>query len=959
MDARSRRSSSSTMASFSTAYSSRDSFESRGMASSWGSQTSLESMASSPLKVVPAGRRTYADYQLQFQNQNQNWARNARPAPIKNTYKRKAIPGEIFAALPGEVLELILEELKRLHLQPGSDSCATCWMRDCCSIALSARKWSKLARTALYEDIQIVGEEAPHLKRRYKLNHGGRLVLLRRTLRSSPQIAAIVRSLKVPRATMLTPGVSTDEYHDLVASVVMACPNFERLAGFYPTYSHTFSRLFHALSTRQKLKEMNWIIEPSPFQRQHKLRPSINGTVPPGDLHPQQSQDFFDHHANWSHLTALTVHCRPGATLTPSVLLNDALNCLPVLHTLHLSNLPSTSFSDRNLACLPSSLKTLTLAHLPGVTTAGITAFATPKSSSSSSLTSLTLINTTIDSLPALCRILSSLPSLQTFNLVQPSPPILPADESVMLFPYLASPSLRKLHWDIPSTLTAQASTADTILARSVSAGGFPALRTLRAPNDPEGVFQSVCAPRERCDLPADRYRCATVAGPGWNPRTNSAMAQHPARTGSRGSSFSVATAPVGEIHAPFAPRGDIGWTPTKSNSDLHAARLAAQQRLEAARRAPRYFINVVDESGATVETHGVGAFIGSVESKVRYHLLPDVGGGSDESGGLVGVGEMLADNGEERAKERERSRSRDRNGEVDGRKVREGCTGKWNLVVCAACRQRASKSLTTTTRTATTPTITTSRPIARHPPLPSITRRYLSQTPSRPLSSRSDASSASAFPSTTQETNPPPSQDPTTPSVSGTPRPSPPSYYALFPLTLSLGPPPAGPFHIDVRQLRREFLRLQAASHPDFHAHASASAGDRRRAEATSALINGAFKTLSNPLLRAQYLLREQYGLDLAGDEAGSIASVEEDVLDEVLEAREVIEEAEEEGDLVKLREENEERIRREEEVIERGFREGDLEGLKKAVVRLRYWVNIRESVDGWERGKGVVLEH
>ncbi|KAB5581048.1 hypothetical protein GE09DRAFT_1084692 [Coniochaeta sp. 2T2.1] len=725
MDVRSRRSSSSTMASFNTAYSSRDSFESRGMASSWGSQTSLESMASSPLKVVPAGRRTYADYQLQFQNQNQNWARNARPAPIKNTYKRKANPGEIFAALPGEVLELILEELKKLHLQPGSDSCATCWMRDCCSLALSARKWAKFARTALYEDIQIVGEEAPHLKKRYKLNHGGRLVLLRRTLRSSPQIAAIVRSLKVPRATMLPPGVSTDEYHDLVASVVMACPNFERLVGFYPTYSHTFTRLFHALSTRQKLTEMNWIVEPSPYQRQHKLRPSINGTVPPGDLQPQQSQDFFDHHANWSHLTSLTVHCRPGATLTPSVLLNDALNCLPVLHILHLSNLPSTSFSDRNLACLPSTLKKLTLSHLPGVTTAGITAFATRKSSSSSSLSSLTLINTQIDSLPALCRILSSLPSLQTFNLVQPSPPILPADENVMLFPYLASPSLRKLHWDIPTLHQARASEADTILARSISAGGFPSLRTLRAPNDPEGVFQSVSAPRERVDLPADRYRCSTAGGPGWNPRM--VAQQHHARTGSRGSSFSVATAPVGEIHPPFAPRGDIDWTPPRSlNSDLHTARLAAQQRLEAARQAPRYFINVVDEQGATVETHGVGAFLGDVRSKVRYHLLPDVGGGSDESGGLVGVGEMLADNGEEvgvvrpstervigekesssgssgwgmgglmgrrsssavvlgrkeRVKERERSRSRDRNGEVDGRKVREGCTGKWNLVV-------------------------------------------------------------------------------------------------------------------------------------------------------------------------------------------------------------------------------------------------------------------------------------
>lgn len=161
------------------------------------------------------------------------------------------------------------------------------------------------------------------------------------------------------------------------------------------------------------------------------------------------------------------------------------------------------------------------------------------------------------------------------------------------------------------------------------------------------------------------------------------------------------------------------------------------------------------------------------------------------------------------------------------------------------------------------------------------------------------------------------------------------------------------------MKALRREFLRLQAASHPDFHAHGAADPGARRRAEAMSALINGAFKTLSNPLLRAQYLLHEQFGLDLAGDEAGSIASVGEDVLDVVLEAREVIEEAQSEEELAGLREENEERIRVAEEVIGRAFGEGDIEKLKREVVKLRYWVNIRESVDNWERGKPVVLEH
>lgn len=71
-----------------------------------------------------------------------------RPAPIKQ-YRRRRGTGELFAALPEEVLGLILGELKQLHLQPGSSSCATCMMRDLCCVALSARKLSKVARVAL------------------------------------------------------------------------------------------------------------------------------------------------------------------------------------------------------------------------------------------------------------------------------------------------------------------------------------------------------------------------------------------------------------------------------------------------------------------------------------------------------------------------------------------------------------------------------------------------------------------------------------------------------------------------------------------------------------------------------------------------------------------------------------------------------------------------------------------
>ncbi|KAL2153865.1 hypothetical protein VTH82DRAFT_2541 [Thermothelomyces myriococcoides] len=206
------------------------------------------------------------------------------------------------------------------------------------------------------------------------------------------------------------------------------------------------------------------------------------------------------------------------------------------------------------------------------------------------------------------------------------------------------------------------------------------------------------------------------------------------------------------------------------------------------------------------------------------------------------------------------------------------------------------------------------------------------------------------------------------------------PTYYALFPETLPDGPPPKGKFAIDLRALRNEFLRLQAASHPDFHHHAAAS-GDpspatennnnghnnnksaaRIRAEATSALINEAYKTLSSPLLRAQYLLREQYGVDLEGDERGEHAggaAADPELLMTVLEAREAVEAAGREEDLAELAAANDARIGESERRVGDALERADPDTAKDEAVRLRYWVNIRESIRNWEKGKPVVLQH
>ncbi|PNS18176.1 Fe-S protein assembly co-chaperone HscB [Sphaceloma murrayae] len=177
-------------------------------------------------------------------------------------------------------------------------------------------------------------------------------------------------------------------------------------------------------------------------------------------------------------------------------------------------------------------------------------------------------------------------------------------------------------------------------------------------------------------------------------------------------------------------------------------------------------------------------------------------------------------------------------------------------------------------------------------------------------------------------------------------------TFYEYFPILL--GPdriPPKGPFKIDVKALRKEFLQLQAKAHPDLAPH-----GRKRQAEGLSARINEAYKTLQNPLLRAQYLLSLR-GIDVAEDETAKVEDPE--LLMEVLETRETIEEAQSESDLEPLKVKNEGRIEESEEILGEAFKSDDMDRAKEEAVRLRYWVNIRESIDGWEKGKPVVLVH
>ncbi|KAI9694406.1 MAG: hypothetical protein M1822_000022 [Bathelium mastoideum] len=177
---------------------------------------------------------------------------------------------------------------------------------------------------------------------------------------------------------------------------------------------------------------------------------------------------------------------------------------------------------------------------------------------------------------------------------------------------------------------------------------------------------------------------------------------------------------------------------------------------------------------------------------------------------------------------------------------------------------------------------------------------------------------------------------------------PPPKTHYDLFPTTLPTGPPPSGPFILDARALRKEFLQLQAKAHPDLHA-----TEDKARAEATSAYINEAYRTLLNPLLRAQYLLSLR-GIDVANDETAKVDDPE--LLMHILELRERVEEAQSEEEIAEMKQENEARIADSENALDRIFKDDQrMEDAKQETIKLRYWTNVRESLDAWEKGKEV----
>lgn len=239
--------------------------------------------------------------------------------------------------------------------------------------------------------------------------------------------------------------------------------------------------------------------------------------------------------------------------------------------------------------------------------------------------------------------------------------------------------------------------------------------------------------------------------------------------------------------------------------------------------------------------------------------------------------------------------------------------------------------------------------PVARAPLCAALKSRVPNPSPAlrsqRPLSTsrtRNQAEPSSTPSESTSNINAPPLPDTST-------------YYTLFPTTLPSGPPPTGPFAIPLPTLRREFLSLQAQHHPDKF---PASTALHAQSRALSALLNTAYRTLSSPLLRAQYLLQHQHDIDVTSEDNRAHPSDQATLL-EVMEAQEAVEEAATEEDIAALKAENDVRVAETEEKMAKAFEAEDVETAKTETLKLKYWTSLGQVLHDWEPGKEVRLIH
>ncbi len=480
-----------------------------------------------------------------------------------------------------------------------------------------------------------------------------RLKLLRRTLRNRHALARNVRELHLSgfQALYEKASMEQEEIVNLVASLVMACPNLERLTGFDIPFTSSFDRLSHALSTREKLKERVWVLgdaNSSAIEDGEDAMGAYYSTA------SDPTERFLGLNSRHSQLSALVFHQEPGQDFAPPSFraIIGTTQQYPALRHLSISGLTGASFPNLALCSLPPNLQSLRLENLSSVNDKGLQRFMT--SQLAISIEKLTLINLEITSLTTLSTIFSPhLAHLKQFSFVQYQAPTQSDDTPTEDFD---SSSLQYIHWELRSqadlspnlfprsTLSTPLSPsfhfpskgpkcclATSLLAASIEDGAFPSLRKIRIPYDPQGVIQALCRPLGSALLPSDAtflQASSRMRGP------------NEFQIMTDGNGIPSPTTPGFPMSLPLlSPRADsVMSSPTSMRSSgcelltPMRSRLAAHSRILAARKEPFITFRIYDSEGVLRLERCSAGFIGTIGSKITYDIKIDRTKGSSIS---------------------------------------------------------------------------------------------------------------------------------------------------------------------------------------------------------------------------------------------------------------------------------------------------------------------------------------
>ena len=176
--------------------------------------------------------------------------------------------------------------------------------------------------------------------------------------------------------------------------------------------------------------------------------------------------------------------------------------------------------------------------------------------------------------------------------------------------------------------------------------------------------------------------------------------------------------------------------------------------------------------------------------------------------------------------------------------------------------------------------------------------------------------------------------------------------------------------YAVDVAALEKRYRELSRQVHPDRFARADARA--RRASMERSVQLNDAWKTLRDPVKRAEYLL-SLAGLEVGGEEGTTRTTagggrervpVPQELLVEVMELREGLLDARAEGDLDRIAALTADvRARKERAMaaVEAAFAQSpaDIGAASRELVAVRYYDRFLEESDSEEDGAGLGVGH